>query len=89
MRSRQWDTGLWDADNPVVVEHKGGVPVCGPLDHDEDAEISKDRVEEDHLRDEDEVHGDAVLEVEAVHEHAAHTSNHLGQASDDCKLHLE
>ena len=49
-----------------VVEVSGGP--CDPFDDDEEAEVSKDRVEEDHLGHKLAPHGQHVVAVEVVEE---------------------
>mmetsp|Transcript_46690 Transcript_46690/g.109871 ORF Transcript_46690/g.109871 Transcript_46690/m.109871 type:complete len:967 (-) Transcript_46690:258-3158(-) len=80
---------LRDVHHLLVVEHVRCIPVGGPLEDDEEDEVAEDGVDEDHLGDVDEVERERVLEVERVHELAAHARHHLHDADHDRKLHLE
>mmetsp|Transcript_34490 Transcript_34490/g.53851 ORF Transcript_34490/g.53851 Transcript_34490/m.53851 type:complete len:280 (+) Transcript_34490:901-1740(+) len=73
----------------IVVEDEGGIPVGGPFEEDQDAQVSEDGIDENHLRDVHEVEREVILPVQAVHKLAAHSGNHLHDTSDDSELHLE
>jgi hypothetical protein len=45
----------------MVVEHKRRIPVRGPLDQYQNNQVTEDRVDEDHLGNEDEVECQHVL----------------------------